>query len=61
MWLVVGGDLGSGLKDRSNGWACGSDNRWRSGLTSSFVKGSRYSAVERRGARVMARPSQIEL
>ena len=61
MWLVVGGDLGSGLKDRSNGRASGSDGRWRSGSTSSFDEGSRYPAVERRGARMVARPSRIGL
>ena len=60
-WFVIGGDVGSGLKDRSNGWACGSDGRWRSGSTSSFDKGGRYPAVEMRGARVVARPSRIEL
>jgi hypothetical protein len=57
VWLVVGGDVGSGLKDRSNGQVCGLDGRWRSGLTSSVDEGSRYPAVDRRGARVTARPS----
>ena len=62
-WLVVGGDVGSELKDRLNGRACRSDSRWRSGSTSSFDEGSRCPAVERRGARVVvvATPSQIEL
>ena len=62
-WFVVGGDVGSGLKDRSNGRACRSDSRWRSGSTSSFDEGIRCPAVERRGARVVvvARPSRIEL
>ena len=59
--MVVCGDVGSGLKDRSNGQAGGSEGRWRSGSMSSFDKGSRYPAVERRGARVVARPSWIEL
>jgi hypothetical protein len=43
-WFVLGGDVGSGLKDRLNGWACGSDGWWRSGSTSSFDEGSRYPA-----------------
>jgi hypothetical protein len=30
VWLVVGGDVGSELKDRLNGRACRSDSRWRS-------------------------------
>jgi hypothetical protein len=59
-WLVVGGDVGSGLKERSNGRTSGSDGRWRSGSTSSFDEGSSYPAVERRGARVVARPLRIE-
>ena len=58
---MLGGDVGSGLKDRSNGRACGSDGRWSSGSMSSFDGGSRYPTVERRGARVVARPSRIEL
>jgi hypothetical protein len=51
------------LKDRSNGRACRSDSRWRSGSASSFDEGIRCPAVERRGARVVvvARPSRIEL
>jgi hypothetical protein len=56
-----GGDVGSGLKDKSNGRACGSEGRWRGGLTSSLDEGRRYPAVERRGARVVAKPLQIEL
>ncbi len=40
-----GGDVGSGLKDRSNGQTCGSEGRWRSGSTSSLDKGRRYPAV----------------
>ena len=56
-----GGDVESGLKDRSNGRACGSEIRWRSGSTSSLDNGSRYPAIERRGARVVAKPSRIEL
>ena len=60
-WLVLGGDVGSGLKNRSNGRACGSDGRWSSGSMSSFDDGSRYPAIERRGARVVASPSRIEL
>ena len=56
-----GGDVGSGLKDRSNGQTCGSEGRWRSGSTSSLDKGRRYPAVERRGAIVVAKPSRIEL
>jgi hypothetical protein len=55
-----GGDVGSGLKDKSNGQACGSEGRWRSGLTSSLDKARGYPAVERRGARVVAKPSRIE-
>jgi len=58
---VLGGDVGSGLKDRSNGQACGSDGRWSGGSMSSFDDGSRYLAVERRGARVVASPLRIEL
>ena len=42
-----GEDVGSGLKDRSHRRACGSEGRWRSGLTSSLNKGSRYLSVER--------------
>jgi hypothetical protein len=30
VWLVVGGDVGSELKDRLNGRACRSDSRWMS-------------------------------
>ena len=56
-----GRDVGPGLKDRSNGWACGSEGKWRSSLTSSLDKGRRYPAVERRGARVVTKPSRIEL
>ncbi len=56
-----GGDVGSGLKDKSNGWACGSEGSWRSGLTSSLDEGRKYLAVERRGARVVAKPLRIEL
>jgi hypothetical protein len=37
---VFGGDVGSGLKDRLNGWACGSDGRWSSGSMSIFDDGS---------------------
>ncbi len=44
---MLGGYVGSGLKDRSNGRACGSDGRWSSGSMSSFDDGSRYPAVER--------------
>ena len=59
---MLGGDVGSGLKDRSNGRACGSDGRWSSGSMSSFDDGSRYLAIERRDAtRVVASSSQIEL
>ena len=31
-----GGDDGSGLNERSNGRACGSEGRWSSGSISSF-------------------------
>ena len=51
-------------KDRSNGRACGSDGRWRSGSTSSFDGGCMHPAVGRRGERVqgvVVRPSRIEL
>ncbi len=58
---MLGGDVGSGLKDRLNGRACGSEGRWSSGSISSFDDGSRYPAVDRRGARVVASPSRIEL
>ena len=58
---MLGGDVGSGLKDRSNGRACGSEGRWSCGSISSFDDGSRYPAVERRGARVVASLSRIEL
>jgi len=58
---VLGGDVGSGLKDNSNGRACGSEGRWSSGSISSFDDGSRYLAVDRRCARVVASPSRIEL
>jgi hypothetical protein len=37
-----GGDVGSGLKDRSYGRVCGSEGRWRSGSTSSLDKGRMY-------------------
>ncbi len=37
---MLGGDVGSGLKDRSNGRACGSDGRWSSGSMSSFDDGT---------------------
>ena len=56
-----GGDVGSGLKDKSYGWASGSEGRWKSGSTSSLDKGRRYPAMERRGARGVAKPSRIEL
>jgi hypothetical protein len=49
------------LKDKSYGWASGSEGRWKSGSTSSLDKGRRYPAMERRGARVVAKPSRIEL
>ncbi len=58
---MLGGDVGSGLKDSPNGRACESDGRWSSGSMSSFDDGSRYPAVERRGAWVVASPSLIEL
>ena len=58
---MLGGDVGSGLKDRSNGRACGLEGRWSSGSMSSFDDGSRYPVMERRGARVVASPSRIEL
>ncbi len=58
---MFGEDVGSGLKDRSNGRACGSDGRWISGSMSSFDDGSRYPAVERKGIRVVASPLRIEL
>ena len=57
---MLGGYVGSGLKDRSNGRACGSDGRWSSGSMSSFDDGSRYPAVERRGARVVASGSRCD-
>ncbi len=56
-----GGDVGSGLKDKSNGWANGSEGKRRSGLTLSLDEGRRYPAVERRCARVVAKPLRIEL
>ena len=58
---MLGGDAGSGLKDKSNGRAWGSEGRWSSGSISSFDDGSRYPAMDRRGARVVASPLWIEL
>ena len=45
---MLGGYVGSGLKDRSNGRACGSDGRWSSGSMSSFDDGSISSRGEER-------------
>ncbi len=61
MWLILGGEPGSGLKERSKGHACGSDGRYRRGLISSLYVGRRYPAVESSKARVVANPSRIAL
>jgi hypothetical protein len=56
-----GGDDGSGLKERSNGHACGSEGRCSCGSISRVEDGRRYLAVVRRGPRVVAKPSRIKL
>ena len=45
---MKGGDDGSGLKERSNGRACGSEGRWSCGSISRVEDGRRYPAVVRR-------------
>lgn len=56
-----GGEEGSGLKERSNGRACGSEGRRSCGSVSIVEEGRRYPAVVRRGPRVVANPSRIKL
>ena len=58
---MKGGDDGSGLKERSNGRACGSEGTWSCGSISRVEDGRRYPAVVRRGPRVVAKPSRIKL
>ena len=56
-----GGDDGSGLKERSNGRACGSEGRRSCGSISIVEEGRRYPAVVRRRPRVLAKPLRIKL
>ena len=58
---MKGGDDGSGLRERSNGRACGSEGRWSCCSISRVEDGRRYPAVVKRGPRVLAKPSRIKL
>ncbi len=45
--MTFGGSAGSGLKDISNGHACGSEGRWSSGSTLNLDVRRMYPVVER--------------